>query len=189
MTNSAVALLKQNRLAKLEAGRDVAQPQARAAAKKVHVAGVEAEIARRIKDASKLESALLDKLEGQRDFAAEYKAKFPQGRPPEEIKDASTGVFKAEAYCQGFGFAFRTVQRWCELLDAGIFNARKNAILDKCWQLAELWQAANYSSESVEWYTPARYLEAVREVLGGIDLDPASNALADGACHFIRGAI
>jgi phage N-6-adenine-methyltransferase len=38
---------------------------------------------------------------------------------------------------------------------------------------------AVFSQDSTEWHTPARYIAAVRQVLGDIALDPASNAEAD----------
>jgi DNA N-6-adenine-methyltransferase (Dam) len=163
--------------------RELAETQASTAAGNIHAFDKAEEIARRVKDASALEGALIGKLESQRDFAAEYRAIFP----PKVRADDRIGASSCDSpvrsssaeWCLSYGFHLRTVQRWLELLDAETYIDKKNAILKRCWELAELWQAANYSSASNEWYTPARYLEGVQQVLDKIDLDPASSTEAN----------
>ena len=85
-------------------------------------------IARRIKDPVALENALVAKLEAQREFAAEYKREFPQAGGDHS---ARSGRMVAAEWCLAHGFAYRTVARWCELLDELLLQQKKGQVLKK----------------------------------------------------------
>lgn len=153
-----------------------ADPKQVKAAIEIHGAEAAERAAVRAKDVKALENAVTRKLEAQRDFAQGYRGKFRAGRPN---SDRTVGITSAD-YCASFGFSERTVERWAEkLLDEARFEIEKHERLLKAWQIVEMQQAANYSSETVQWYTPEKYIEGVREVLGQIDLDPASSPEAN----------
>lgn len=160
-----------------EEGRSLYDQNAAKAAMTIMKAGKAAEIAKRVKDPEALKRALLAKLDAERDFAGVYRQKFSQGQRSDLTPD--NAVRSSADWCLSFGFHVRTVQRWLELLIQETYERKEESIFKKYWQLAELQQAANFSSDSNEWYTPAQYIAAVRETLGGIDLDPASNEQAN----------
>lgn len=97
----------------------------------------------------------------------------------------------APAYCK---YCYETHDNWRKSFDhvpaAWICERCDHATLDQFMQVVDVPAPnlidtddgpripANFSSASNEWYTPAQYIEAARAVMGGIDLDPASNEYA-----------
>ena len=138
-------------------------------------------------DFALLEKAVGEKLEEEAAFAAHVRGQFRHGAPDgnkraAKNRDASQDVSVSLGdYCEQFGFKARTVQKWYPLVDDEVRKAEtaKRIARARCIVLDETTVHVSQNSGENEWYTPAPYIEAAREVMGGIDLDPASTAEAN----------
>lgn len=139
------------------------------------------DFARRVKDWPLLEDAVNQKIEDQIEFVRWWRENVSVhhggDRRPDQVR-RSANLNKEQA-AEATGISFQTVSRWAKRLKD--VPKYREALITAAMRKAELAVAANHRAEGTgenEWYTPAKYIEAARKVMGGIDLDPATSEIA-----------
>lgn len=124
-------------------------------------------------------------------------------------RDLVQGLDEVAPSYEDLGIDKRRVSEWREVRDAGedvVEAAISEALADgRAPTKADIRNhvRGTFGSGNNEWYTPLKYIDLAREVLGEIDLDPASNVEAqkdvqatqfysaddDGLSHQWRGRV
>jgi hypothetical protein len=139
----------------------------------------------RAKDATKLQHAIRAKLEAQAEFVEWWDSRPDKNKGGRPIKTDSRSAigFSDAQLAVGLGTTLYTISRWRRKFAASpnAFETAFQQAVARYIRILELETIDRQlkASESNEWYTPSRYIEAARSVLGGIDLDPASNPRAN----------
>ena len=137
------------------------------------------EEAKRIKDWPALEDAIDAKIGEQRDFVVWWKASVRDKGERANLKSPGTRLFVAEAEKQ-------TGMRQQRVSDLGKRLKKpakyRDQLLGAEYRAAFLAAAENVRGTAGtgenEWFTPVEYIEKARDVLGEIDLDPATHEMA-----------
>jgi phage N-6-adenine-methyltransferase len=134
--------------------------------------------AKRVKDWPTLHAAVDQKIEDQTAYVAWWRTTVTPnvgaGRGNKNQRRAGL-VLQSDAEALT-GISHQQVARWRQrLANVEAYRAR---LYGAAYRLAMYGEAARFRSGDDEWYTPAAVIDLARDVLGGIDLDPASNAEA-----------
>jgi ParB family chromosome partitioning protein len=140
----------------------------------------------RAKDATKLELAIRAKLEAQAEFVLWWDTSVERhqgSRTDRKPRNGSDTKFSLSGLAEQLGTSLIRISRWRRKFNASpdSFEKAVEQAVARYLRILELETIDKQlkASESNEWYTPDRYIEAARAVLGGIDLDPASNKNAN----------
>lgn len=135
------------------------------------------EYAKRMHDWPLLEQAVEQKIEEQQEFVGWWRDNVGafHGRPKKNADRRSFSLEQAEKLT---GITQQQVSKWKKrLADRDKYRAQLFGVAWKKAMAAMDNHRAQGTGEN-EWYTPAQYIDAARQVLDGIDVDPASSEVA-----------